>query len=96
MWVVRATFLLLGVILLAAAVKLVSMILQDQSNQHQFDAFLARYNKTYTNGSDDTEFYRRFRTFEVRIHVASCFKLLQCILVTHCGTRRTPSTTSKS
>lgn len=70
MLAVKVALFVLGVLLLVATIKLVSMILQDLANQRDFEAFIVRYNKSYTNGSDsdDTvEFYRRFRTFQVSV-----------------------------
>lgn len=48
-------------------VKLTMLVLDDFDHQRKFDQFIATYNKTYAKDVNETEYYRRFRNFQVFI-----------------------------
>lgn len=43
------------------------LVLDDFDHQRKFDQFIATYNKTYAKDVNETEYYRRFRNFQVFI-----------------------------
>lgn len=46
--------------------KLTQLVLIDFEHQRKFEQFILTYNKSYSKDANETEYYLRFRNFEVR------------------------------
>lgn len=64
MWA-KLFYLIVLITISIIVIKLTALVLIDLEHQRKFEHFIATYNKSYAKDVNETEYYKRFRNFEV-------------------------------